>query len=184
MPPLHHIFSFVCGQEHNWIVGGEALPFCQRCTGLYVGAVPTLLVYLWFRPKATSGILWVHGMCLLQMVPFGYHLIAQTGEVRMLTGQLFAIGLIYYLTLLPGDRWPPRQELSRSGIAGYFLSGTATLFLLQAAVIWGGPRTSTMMSWMGLLGLLIYGLLVLGNLLALTIAALSLLHRRTNYSQT
>lgn len=172
MPLLHPIFSFVCGQEHCWNVGGEALPLCQRCTGLYVGAVPALLVYLWFRPKATNGMLWTHGMCLLLMAPFGYHLVAQTGELRMLTGQLFAIGLVYYLTLLPADRWPPLRELSRSGMAGYFLSGMATLFFLQAAVIWGGPRTNTMLSWMGLLGLLIYGLLVLGNLLALTIAAL------------
>ena len=184
MPPLHHIFSFVCGQEHNWVVGGEALPFCQRCTGLYVGAVPALLVYLWFRPKATSGMLWVHGMCLLLMVPFGYHLIAQTGELRLLTGQLFAIGLVYYLTLLPADRWPPRQELSRNGMAGYFLSGMATLLLLQAAVILGGSRTSTVLSWAGLLGLLIYGFLVLGNLLALMIAAMRLLRRRTYYSRT
>ena len=184
MPLLHPIFSLVCGQQHNWIVGGDALPFCQRCTGLYVGAVPALLAYLWFRPKATSGMLWVHGMCLLQMVPFGYHMIAQTGELRTLTGQLFAIGLVYYLTLLPGDRWPPRQELSRSGMAGYFLSATAAVLLLQAAVNWGGPRTNNVLSWVGFTGLWIYGFLVLANFLILIIAALRLLDRRAHYSHT
>ena len=184
MSLLPELFSLLCGQEHSWIVGGGALPFCQRCTGLYVGAVPALLVYLWFRPKATSELLWVHGMCLLQMVPFGYHLIAQSGELRMLTGQLFAVGLVYYLTLLLADRWPPRQELSRSGIAGYFLSATATLFLLQAAVSLGGSRTNKVLSWVGMIGLLIYGLLVSVNLLALAIAALRVLFRRTLYSET
>ena len=184
MTSLHEIFSFVCGQQHSWVIGGEELPFCQRCTGLYVGAVPALLVFLWFRPKPTKGMLWTHGMCLLLMVPFGYHLVAQTGEIRMLTGQLFAIGLVYYLTLLAADRWPSLRELSSRGIAGYFAAGLATLFALQASVIWGGPWTSAVLSWIGFGGLLIYGLLVVMNLMLLAVAAWEFLRRRARYSET
>jgi len=180
VPSLHDIFSLVCGQQHNWVVGGAELPFCQRCTGLYVGAVPALLVFSWLRPRATKGMLWVHGMCLLLMVPFGYHLVAQNGEIRMLTGQLFAIGSVYYLTLLLASLWPGGRELSRRGIAGYFAAGLVTLFLLQASVIWGGPRTNLELSWMGFGGLLIYGLLVLANLVLLTDAAWEFLRGRAH----
>jgi hypothetical protein len=43
---LSHLFSFVCGQcpEHVWTCGDWTLPCCQRCTGLYVGA---LLAVVW-----------------------------------------------------------------------------------------------------------------------------------------
>jgi uncharacterized membrane protein len=180
----HDIFSFVCGQQHNWVVGGEELPFCQRCTGLYVGALPALLVYLRIRPKATNGLLWLHGMCLLVMAPFGYHLVAQNGAARMLTGQLFAIGLIYYLTLLAADRWTVTRALSSREIARYLAAEVATLLLLQAAVIWGGPRTNVVLAWMGLGGLVVYGLLVLLNLLLLALAAGESLRRRAPYSET
>ena len=35
------IFSHVCGQGRCFLVGGAALPVCQRCLGLYVGALLT-----------------------------------------------------------------------------------------------------------------------------------------------
>ena len=184
MTSLHEIFSFVCGQQHNCIVGGEELPFCQRCTGLYVGAVPALLAWFLFKPKPTNRMLWTHGMCLLLMMPFGYHLVSQNGEVRMLTGQLFAIGLVYYLTLLAADRWPSLRELSPRGIAGYFAAGLATLFVLQASVLWGGPRTNAVLSWMGFGGLLIYGLLLVMNLMFMAVAAWEFVRRRAHYSET
>jgi uncharacterized membrane protein len=183
MSLLHELFSLLCSQKHNWLVGGLELPFCQRCTGLYVGAVPALLVYFWFRPKATNGMLWTHGMCLLLMVPFGYHLVAQSSEIRMLTGQIFAIGLVYYLTLLFADRWWKGRELLPSALVSYFVTGLLALLFLQAAVIWGGPRTGAMLSWLGFGGLLVYGLLVLANLVLLTSTAWTLLRGRTHYSE-
>jgi len=161
---LHDIFLWVCGQQHNWVLGGEPLPFCQRCTGLYAGAVLALLVYLGFRPKATNGMLWAHGMFLLLMVPFGYHFVPQTGVLRMLTGQIFAIGLVYYLMLLPGDRWEIWREPSFAGAAAYFTTGGLLLLLSQAAVRWGGLGMNITLSWLGFVGLLVYGTLVLRNL--------------------
>ena len=180
---LREIFSFVCGQQHNWAVGGGELPFCQRCTGLYVGAVPALLLFLSFRPKATNRMLWVHGMCLLVMVPFGYHLLPQTGEVRMLTGQLFAIGLVYYLTLLAADRWSQVRKESTRGIAGYLVASAVMLLLLQAAVIRGGPRTNELLSWLGFTGLVLYGLLVLLNLVLLAMATTESLRKRVQHTE-
>ncbi|HXX99697.1 MAG TPA: DUF2085 domain-containing protein [Candidatus Limnocylindrales bacterium] len=184
MTPLHDIFSLVCGQQHNSVVGGMELPFCQRCTGLYVGVVPALLVYLLCKPKPTARMLWVHGIFLLLMVPFGYHLVVQTGEIRMLTGQLFACGLVYYLTLLLSDRWASWRKLLPLGDASYFALLALSLLLLQIAVIWGGKRTNAILSWLGFGGLLLYALLVLVNLAFLAEAAWNALRRRAHYSES
>ena len=184
MPTLHEIFSFVCGQQHNWCVGGEELPFCQRCTGLYVGAVPALLLYALFRPKATNRMLWAHGMFLLLMIPFGYHLVPQTGVVRTLTGQIFAIGLVYYLTLLSSERWSLYRELSRTAEIAYFVACGASLALLLAAVTWGGIRTNTVLSWAGFAGLVIYAAMVLVSVLLLLAYSGQLLRRLIRPAQS
>jgi uncharacterized membrane protein len=182
--PLHDIFAHVCGQQHNWIVGGQELPFCQRCAGLYAGAAPALLALLFFKPKPSKGMLWTHGLSLLLMAPFGYHLVAQTGELRMLTGQVFAIGLVYYLMLLPSDRWANWQKLAPRKVANYFALGGLWIVLLQFAVIWGGPRTNELLSWAGFGGLAIYGILVVLNVLLVATAASDLIHRRVHHSES
>ena len=81
--PLREIFSYVRGHEHNWVPGGVDLPFCQRCTGLYVGAAPPCSISV-VRAKAHERRPRLHGICLLLMIPFGYDLVAQTGEERTL----------------------------------------------------------------------------------------------------
>jgi uncharacterized membrane protein len=181
---LHDIFSLVCSQQHNWVLGGDTLPFCQRCTGLYVGALSALSVFLLVRPKPTTRMHWVHGVLLLVTVPFGYHLLTQTGEIRMLTGQLFAIGLVYYLMLLPEDYWPKWRESLARGVPGYFMMSLTTVLVLQAAVIWGRTRTNVILSWLGLGGLLIYLTLVTVNLLLLAISARNSLSPRVHSSES
>lgn len=181
---LQEIFSYVCGQEHNWAPGGVNLPFCQRCTGLYVGAVPALLLFLAFKPKPTSRMLWLHGMCMLFMIPFGYHLVAQTGEERTLTGQLFAFGLIYYLTLLPADRLPKWKALWESNTQSYLIACVMVLLGLQVDIAWGGLRTNVALSWLGLAGLVLYASLILANLVFMLQFAWELLQGRARLSKT
>ena len=100
---LTSLFSHVCGQglDHTWMPGGLALPVCQRCTGLYVGAAMAFVLHLLFRPQSTPAWRWAHGFFLLQMVPFGYHWLPQGAVVRAMTGVLFAFGLVSYFWLLP-----------------------------------------------------------------------------------
>jgi hypothetical protein len=43
METAEQIFSFVCGQSRSFIADGAALPVCQRCLGLYLGAALTAL---------------------------------------------------------------------------------------------------------------------------------------------
>jgi len=181
---LHQIFSLVCGQQHNWVLGGADLPFCQRCTGLYVSVFPALLAYLLCKPKPTSRILWVHGIFLLAMPPFGYHLVAQTGEIRMLTGQLFAWGLVYYFALLPSDRWSGWRRLSPLGNKSYFALLGLWLLYLQATIAWGGQRTNTILSWAGSFGLLAYALLVLTNLMLLAKTAWGAMRGHARFSES
>ena len=159
-----------------WSPGGDALPFCQRCTGLYVGGAWAQALWLAFRPRPTLRTLGLHGMLLLGMIPFGYHLVPQGGEVRTLTGVLFAVGLTYFLALNPALRW--RHWENRSGNeraywAGIFIS----LPLLLLAVHSESGLAATVLAWIGLAGLLGFAGLTLANLAVLALPAWHRLHR-------
>jgi uncharacterized membrane protein len=165
---LRELFSLVCGQNHTWAVGGELLPFCQRCTGLYAGGALAGFFSLLFRPRPTPAVRWAHGLLLLQMVPFGYHLVPQNAEIRTLTGQLFAFGLFYYLALHPllgSARWRPLVgESPRAYTAVLLLS----LPLVQVAVRFGGAWTAQLLAWSGVVGLTAYTALAGANLAVLS----------------
>src|SRR5512137_2220430 len=49
MDTLTWLFSHVCGQARSFDVEGLALPVCERCFGLYVGAVVTAVWLLLTR---------------------------------------------------------------------------------------------------------------------------------------
>lgn len=102
---LHEVFSWVCGQAtaHTWAVGGTELPCCQRCTGLYLGALAALLSLVAPRPVATGRFLWIHGGFLLVMVPFGFHWLPQGALIRGVTGVLFGFAVVTFLGV--SARW-------------------------------------------------------------------------------
>ncbi len=103
---LARAFRFVCGQapDHTWAPGGLLLPCCQRCCGLYLGALIALLLLAWLRPRLSGRFLELHGLLLLQMAPFGFHWVPQGPELRTITGVLFGFGLVAFLWLLPAAR--------------------------------------------------------------------------------
>ena len=98
---LRHVFGWVCGQDpaHTWSPGGELLPLCQRCTGVYAGAFVAALLHLAWRPAPTPRWLWLNGAFLLGMLPFGFYWIPQNAELRCASGILFGFGLIAFLCL-------------------------------------------------------------------------------------
>jgi uncharacterized membrane protein len=107
---LDHLFAAVCGQnpEHTWAPGGVPLPFCQRCTGLYVGAAIAWLLHCWLRPRPTTRFLQIHGAFLLYMAPCGFHWLPQGPVLRTLSGVLFGFAVVAFLWLPMGDameRW-------------------------------------------------------------------------------
>jgi uncharacterized membrane protein len=165
VPVPDRIFAQLCGREHLWILAGSPLPLCQRCTGLYVGGALAVLALALFRPRPTPLVLWIHGLLLLVMVPFGYGWIAQGAALRTLTGQLFGLGAVYYLGLAvasPLRLWsrPPHPR-------AYALASLGGIVALQAAVRLGGAVTRVAIVWAALAGLACYALLVLANLAAL-----------------
>jgi uncharacterized membrane protein len=98
---LRHICGWVCGQNpaHTWMPGGEWLPLCQRCTGLYVGALVAGLLQVAWRPAPTLGWRWLNGLFLLFMLPSGLYWIPQNPELRCGSGILFGFGLVAFLSL-------------------------------------------------------------------------------------
>jgi uncharacterized membrane protein len=169
-----HLFALVCGQNpaHTWSPGGALLPCCQRCTGLYAGAIVALLLHLALRIRPSARFLQVHGLFLLQMVPLGFHWVAQDALVRTWSGLLYGFGLVSFLWLLPGAR------VARSGGADrrrwtyktnrtYATYGTVlglTLAAVPVMAAWGGVFVGRVLVVTTLAGLAVLGALVTANL--------------------
>jgi uncharacterized membrane protein len=164
---LRGLFSHICGQGHCWVLGGQTLPFCQRCTGLYVGALCGLVLVLIFRPRPRASIYWIHGMFLLLMTPFGFHLIEHGPLLRTLTGTLFGFGLVYYLALNPFTAWRWWKPGKPRAVAIYLLLMGVALSLLLVAVTSGGSFAAVVVAGLGMLGLTSLCLLTLLNLAVL-----------------
>lgn len=159
---LRQVFGLVCGQApaHTWFPAGAPLPFCQRCTGLYVGAFMAGLIHLALRPQPTRARLWTYGVLLLQMIPLGYHWLPQTAVVRTLSGLAFAFGLVGFFTLLTKPPRPPRlaPELALA-LAG----GVVVLWLGSH----GGVPGAVVLSAAGAAGLLALAGLAVANIVLL-----------------
>ena len=120
MELLRHVFGWVCGQipAHTWSPGGELLPLCQRCTGVYVGAFVAALLHLVCRPAATPRWLWLNGAFLLFMLPSGFYWIPQNADLRCASGILFGFGLVAFLRLtLPRKVASESEKNSRPQVA-------------------------------------------------------------------
>ena len=152
------------------------LPFCQRCTGLYVGGAWAQALWFAFRPRPTLRVLGMHGMLLVGMIPFGYHLVPQGGEVRTLTGLLFAVALTYFLALNPALRWHPWNSQSGNERA-YWAGISISLPLLLLAAHSESGLAALVLGWLGLAGLIGFAGLALANLALLSLPVWHRLHR-------
>ena len=165
---LHQLFSHVCGQNlaHTWSPGGELLPCCQRCTGVYVGAFGAALLQLARSPQATSFWHRLNGAFLLFMVPAGFHWFPQGPELRAASGILFGFGLIAFLWLPLQINILPEAELKNSP-AQLLIFFTALLAALVFTPLLGVSDNSIAATTLALLtagGALALALLVLANL--------------------
>ena len=163
---LDEIFALVCSQDpsHSWACGGEPLPFCQRCTGLYVGAAIALALHLLVRPPLDNRLRQLHALLLLQMIPFGFHLVPQGAVLRTLSGLLFSFGLVGFLWLLPATHFRLRTTNEPWRFTAYVLTAAASLIFVLAAAAWGGGAVGRILSVAGLAGLAGLGCLTLANL--------------------
>ena len=98
---VSRLFSFLCHQDpsRTFQPGGEPLVMCARCVGVYVGfllALPLMAVAARLPRKLS---IYLHGAFVLQVIPFGFHLIPHGRTARTISGQLFALGVVYFLFL-------------------------------------------------------------------------------------
>ena len=171
MPEIFaHWFAAVCGQDpgHTWTPGGMLLPCCQRCTGLYIGAVVAVLLHLWLRPRLSGRFLEIHGAFLLAMVPLGFHWVAQGPILRTLSGVLFGFAVVTFLWLPLSQRvrrrtaWPHALPLRAEWL--YFLVLVTTLMLLPTTAILGGTFAAYGLSSLAFSGALALVALVIGDI--------------------
>lgn len=106
----HWFGSAVCDQlpTHSYHIGDVVLPLCARCTGLYLGALLTLL-YLVVRRRSAGGwpsvqvssafilffLAWAgDGVnSFLSIIPAAPHAYPPDNLLRLVTGTLMGIGL-------------------------------------------------------------------------------------------
>ncbi len=167
METLHLFFSHICGQHHCWTMAGFVLPMCQRCTGLYVGGLWAMICLLAFRPRPTSRVLWAHGMMLLIMAPFGYHLIPHGAVVRVVTGLLFGFGLTYYLVLNPALQLALFNKPANA--PRYFFALAALVPAVLLAVRSDSIAVAWALSLAALGGVLLYAVLLATNIFLLPV---------------
>jgi len=173
---LHQLFAGVCGQNlaHTWSPGGLPLPCCQRCTGLYVGALVAAVLHLWLKPRLTGRFLWIHGLFLLQMIPFGFHWLPQGPLLRTVTGALFGFGLATFFWLLPTAR---RLVGKKATAEKYFTAMVVGVALLLALSVSNSVASASALALFAAGGLLTLAALVLANLWLLAASFLKLTRR-------
>ena len=149
------VFGFLCHQDpaRTWEPGGAALATCARCVGVYAGfalAVPMLAVGSRLRGKA---MLWAHGALVVQVAVFGFHLLPAGATLRMLSGQMFAVGVMCFLfrAVRQAESSPP--ETTGWRLIGYVLGTVAAVIGLQCLVRLDQPWAATVVDVLALVGL-------------------------------
>ena len=165
---MRALFSYVCGQVHLWSVGRDLLPFCQRCTGLYVGGCYATVLLFVFRPAASVRLLTIHTVCLLQMAPFGYHMVPQGPILRTITGQFFGSGLAYLLCFNPLAKLSLPTPAARWRSLAYALAAVTGIPFLLVTIRFGGPVTSVILAILGTAGLSAFAALSAANVVMMS----------------
>lgn len=136
MSSIDAIFAWLCGLHpgHVWMPGGDWLPVCQRCVGLYAGILLGSAWHFFVRPRSTPGWLWAHGFLMAITAFFGLHLFPETGAVRTATGFAFGLGAVAFLWTGIAGKGDVRMEraTSRDYAAAVLVSLAVLLWACQA----------------------------------------------------
>lgn len=155
---LNHLlrvtFGQVCGQpmDRTWSLDGEYLPFCHRCTGLYVAAGCDLLVRGWGRARLSWRAHGIHGLLVAQVLVFKLGWVPETGMVRTTSGYALGLGLTGWLGLVRSHG----EAAAPAGWRAILLRGVADGLgcgLLWVAVTRGGSATANGLVLVGVMGL-------------------------------
>ncbi len=103
MSLLHELFSLVCHQDalRSFTIAGTVLPFCQRCTGLYLGLgtafVAQALTGSYKRGLPSGAVLYACILSLLIMPVFGFHLLDPGPAWRLWSGLIYGNAIAWLL---------------------------------------------------------------------------------------
>jgi uncharacterized membrane protein len=92
---LAFIFSYLCSQEssRSFEIAGRLLPFCQRCTGLYLGLGISFLYLLisrhYKKGLPPAGIIYINIASLVIMPIFGFHFLDPGRLWRFWSGLIY-----------------------------------------------------------------------------------------------
>ena len=158
------IFSFLCHQDpsRTFKPGGLPLALCARCVGVYVGfvlALPMLIIVTRLPRKLA---MYLHGAFVLQVIPFGFHLIPHGLTVRTISGQLFAVGVTYFLFRaiwygkLRVDKSKSSSPYTGRWLMRYVLGTAQMVVLLQLLLRLPWAWAATLINVLALAGLVIF----------------------------
>ena len=174
------IFGFICHQDpsRSFAPGGEPLAMCARCVGVYVGfllALPLMIVAARLPRKLAT---YLHGLFVLQVIPFGFHLIPNGPTVRAISGQLFALGVVYFLfmAIRLSKAHPKTNRYAGRWFIRYLLITTQAVVLLQLLLRLPWLWVATVINTLALFGLVS----LCGHVLALLVVFGVALTRTTN----
>ena len=180
---LLQFFSVICGEnpDHIWSPGGQPLPCCQRCTGLYAAALLAVARHIWLRPCITRRFLQFHALFLLQLGLFAFPWLPDSSALRSVSGSLFAFGVVAFLWPAVSG-WLPTSNHGRAGRGAYALGMVASAGLIPAIATWGGAIGGSVLMCLVLAGALALAGLAIANLVRLPSSLASSLrllpHRR------
>ena len=164
---LLRVFGLICSQNpaRSWAPGGDLLPFCERCTGLYTGAAIALLLQVALRMRFSPRVLLLHSCALALMVPLGLHWVTTGPVMRTVSGVLFGFAVVSFLWQLPARLWhaPVRSGRTMTAYSAGLLVATATVPALARSTeaIAGAALTA-----IAVIGLASLTVLTLGDLSA------------------
>lgn len=175
MDTVNYIYSFLCSQHalRSFAICDHALPFCQRCTGLYLGLALSFIYLLATRHYKKGipprSILSVNIACIAVMVVSGFHFLDPGPAWRLWSGLLFGNAIAYLI--LPAtwqfSKGPANSSYSKASILAFF----AFFAFLNTIPLWF-PLESVafyllvnLLALIGLIAPLICTLIVTGELI-------------------
>jgi hypothetical protein len=161
IPILDGVFSVVCGrfEPHTWAPGGEFLPLCQRCAGLYAGAAAAWVSARLLRLPSSMVRLTLSAAVLLLMIPFGFHWVPQNAVIRSSSGVLFGCALVFLLAAPAAPETRSSRVYPRRAAA--LVTIAATLAAVPVLGMHGGAA-----GWIVLTAASVAGLAILAGLAA------------------
>lgn len=135
MNVISYIFSFLCNQDvsRSFVIGGQVLPFCQRCAGVYIG-MGVSFVYLLLSRHYRKGIppqciIYTNIASLLMMPIFGFHLLDPGPAWRLWSGLIFGNAIVFLLVPATSILWNAGKALGHYTRVSTFWFFTLFAFL-------------------------------------------------------